>query len=170
MRTAASRLTRVLGPVAPFTLYFDLRPDINSGGADTSTQQVWVNGTSIGTFTSPNANSSGPAAWGTRSYVVTSLVTIGSTVHVETQYVGGQDTGYFRNMYIQDGNGTKYYGGYPSGSIWPDDIQLTGGSNQYTIAQGAGNPNEYSVATGTYIIPSEGNNHGHYYIPAAVFS
>lgn len=161
----------VLPPTAPFTLFFDLRPDINSGSnGDTSVQTITINGTSLGTFTSPGANAAGPAAWGQRSAVVTAYVTVGSLVHVTTQFSSGQDTGYFRNMYIQDANGTKYMGGYPNGSIYPDDVQQTGGTAGYSIAQGAGAPNQYSVTTGTWVSPSEGDNKGHYYIPATVFA
>lgn len=152
-------------------LYFDIRPDINSGNAgDVSIQNVYVNGTSIGLFTSGSANAAGPAVWATRSYDVTSLVTAGSVLSLSTAYSSGADTGYFRNVYVQDSNGQKYYGGYPNGTAYPLALSLTGGASESLWSQGAGAPSQYSVLANTYVTPTETDNRGHYYIPTRTLS
>lgn len=172
-RHTSFRLLRTRPPLtAPFTLVFDLRPDIMSGNAgDVSNQTVTCNGTSLGVFTSGAAFAAGPASWATRSVVITPYVTVGTTIHITTQYTSGADTGYFRNMYVQDTNGTRFYGGYPSGSLYTSDVAINGGAPQdYIIVQGGGTPQIYSVTTATFVAPSEADNKGHYYIPGSVFS
>lgn len=153
------------------TLKFDIRPDITSGNAgDITTQALTVNGTSIGTFSSNGANAAGPAVWVTRSYDITSLVTVGNMVSITTAYSSGADTGYFRNMYIQDGTGQTFYGGYPSGGLYDSPFSLTGGAAQYLWAQGGGPPNQFSVLTNSYVSNPSGDNVGHCYIPTRTFT
>lgn len=156
-------------PVSPYTLYFDMRPDITSGNAgDTSTQTVYVNGHSLGNFTSNGANAAGPAVWVTKSADITSYVTvIGSGLSVEATYSSGADTGYFRNIYVQDGNGTIYTGGYPYGTIYTSS-QLAGGASQYIMAQGGGSPSILDGTNDTYVSNPESDNRQHYFIPSGV--
>jgi len=152
------------------TLVWDMRPDITSGNAgDITTQTLTVNGTSIGQFSSNGANAAGPAVWVTRSADVTSLVSAGQMVSITTAYTSGADTGYFRNMYIRDGSGRAFYGGYPSGALYPEPFTLTGGASEYLWMQGGGAPNQFSVLTNSYVSNPSGDSLGHYYIPVNPF-
>lgn len=156
-------------PVSPYTLYFDIRPDITSGNAgDTSTQQVWVNGNNLGTFTSNGANAAGPAVWVTKSVDITSYVrVVGSGLSIEATYISGADTGYFRNIYVQDGNGTIYTGGYPYGTIYTP-AQLAGGASEYIMAKGGSSASMLDGTNNTYVAGTEADSREHYYIPAGV--
>lgn len=79
------------------TLYWDHAADINVGNADTSTGQVRVNGTSVGTFTTPAAS----VGWGSASVDISAQWNAaGPAGHTSTAdiYVNGVDVGDFTTL------------------------------------------------------------------------
>lgn len=85
-------------------LRFEIGPDANAtgGAGHTGSAQCWLNGTSLGIFTTPaESGDDGIREWGLQTVDVSALVAVGSNLF-EAAYNAGPDTVTFRLVRIED--------------------------------------------------------------------
>lgn len=129
-----------------YLLKFDLRPDKNSGGADTTTIALYMDVDGIETYlgqrTSPPASvPDGTFEWGARSVDVSAVFDPAATdLYVRWHWVGTafSDTAHVRQMRIEDGSASviahDQYRGHNSGKIDGDGE---------TASDGGGPPGQF---------------------------